>query len=98
MNIIQHASLDEMDFGEFEGKPYAEVVDELEPIDKAWRNGEGRLQLPGGESPAEVFERANEVFQSLLSEAEGSQDRKSTRLNSSHVAISYAVFCLNENP
>src|SRR5690625_6304593 len=24
----------------------------------------------------------------------GQQDRKSTRLNSSHVAISYAVFCL----
>src|SRR5690625_5952102 len=24
-----------------------------------------------------------------------SEDRKSTRLNSSHVAISYAVFCLN---
>src|SRR5690625_6470969 len=28
--------------------------------------------------------------------AEGS-DRKSTRLNSSHVAISYAVFCLQKN-
>src|SRR5690625_3799302 len=27
----------------------------------------------------------------------GSRDRKSTRLNSSHVAISYAVFCLNKN-
>src|SRR5690625_6105095 len=26
----------------------------------------------------------------------GKQDRKSTRLNSSHVAISYAVFCLNK--
>src|SRR5690625_3898253 len=25
------------------------------------------------------------------------EDRKSTRLNSSHVAISYAVFCLNKN-
>src|SRR5690606_40670359 len=25
------------------------------------------------------------------------QDRKSTRLNSSHVKISYAVFCLNNN-
>src|SRR5690625_2086330 len=25
------------------------------------------------------------------------QDRKSTRLNSSHVAISYAVFCLKQN-
>src|SRR5690625_6955762 len=26
----------------------------------------------------------------------GHRDRKSTRLNSSHVAISYAVFCLNK--
>src|SRR5437870_8320837 len=26
----------------------------------------------------------------------GDQDRKSTRLNSSHVAISYAVFCLKK--
>src|SRR5436309_11984077 len=26
----------------------------------------------------------------------GSQDRKSTRLNSSHVKISYAVFCLKK--
>src|SRR5207249_7491279 len=26
--------------------------------------------------------------------AEGTRDRKSTRLNSSHVSISYAVFCL----
>src|SRR5207253_4259258 len=28
--------------------------------------------------------------------AAGGQDRKSTRLNSSHVAISYAVFCLKK--
>src|SRR5690606_42084775 len=27
----------------------------------------------------------------------GERDRKSTRLNSSHVKISYAVFCLNKN-
>src|SRR5690554_7596860 len=27
----------------------------------------------------------------------GATDRKSTRLNSSHVRISYAVFCLNKN-
>src|SRR5699024_11910478 len=27
----------------------------------------------------------------------GGQDRKSTRLNSSHVSISYAVFCLKTN-
>src|SRR5690625_6929444 len=28
---------------------------------------------------------------------QGRRDRKSTRLNSSHVAISYAVFCLKKN-
>src|SRR5699024_11276355 len=28
--------------------------------------------------------------------AQGNKDRKSTRLNSSHVSISYAVFCLKK--
>src|SRR5438067_656205 len=32
----------------------------------------------------------------LLAEVLGSEDRKSTRLNSSHVSISYAVFCLKK--
>src|SRR5690625_7084025 len=33
---------------------------------------------------------------SVFAEIRNSQDRKSTRLNSSHVAISYAVFCLKK--
>src|SRR5690242_21171713 len=32
----------------------------------------------------------------LTAEAEGREDRKSTRLNSSHMSISYAVFCLKK--
>src|SRR5207302_7552801 len=35
-------------------------------------------------------------LQSSLDLPEGSSDRKSTRLNSSHVKISYAVFCLKK--
>src|SRR5690606_41296514 len=31
-----------------------------------------------------------------VKKANGDQDRKSTRLNSSHVKISYAVFCLKQ--
>src|SRR5256885_3926237 len=31
-----------------------------------------------------------------LVEAQGNSDRKSTRLNSSHLVISYAVFCLKK--
>src|SRR5690625_5395275 len=33
---------------------------------------------------------------SVLRDSIAAQDRKSTRLNSSHVAISYAVFCLKK--
>src|SRR5438067_4945593 len=32
----------------------------------------------------------------LIEEEFGQRDRKSTRLNSSHVSISYAVFCLKK--
>src|SRR5690348_17987754 len=40
-----------------------------------------------------------EMFEKLLSEEKkqpGTIDRKSTRLNSSHPSISYAVFCLKK--
>src|SRR2546426_3439626 len=35
-------------------------------------------------------------FHHLLAQKEVSGDRKSTRLNSSHLVISYAVFCLKK--
>src|SRR5438067_7061739 len=41
---------------------------------------------------------ADDVIATLATRAaaEGIEDRKSTRLNSSHVSISYAVFCLKK--
>src|SRR5256885_9440923 len=48
---------------------------------------EARLRLL---SPTNVLERGY----SVTFDAETGQDRKSTRLNSSHLVISYAVFCL----
>src|SRR5690349_23165315 len=39
---------------------------------------------------------SQEVYDRLRSERANPQDRKSTRLNSSHVEISYAVFCLKK--
>src|SRR5690554_7174623 len=36
------------------------------------------------------------AWRRLTGSSAGSQDRKSTRLNSSHVRISYAVFCLKK--
>src|SRR2546426_752272 len=40
------------------------------------------------------FERANALWSELAENPQG--DRKSTRLNSSHLVISYAVFCLKK--
>src|SRR5438876_3501863 len=36
------------------------------------------------------------LFRSMLALTERKRDRKSTRLNSSHPSISYAVFCLKK--
>src|SRR5207249_7139728 len=55
-----------------------------------------RLELPG----RYVLAKADEIRAPLRLEGELEEalDRKSTRLNSSHVSISYAVFCLkNKN-
>src|SRR5699024_11497333 len=42
------------------------------------------------------FTAKKPVNQSLFGRIEFNSDRKSTRLNSSHVSISYAVFCLKK--
>src|SRR5207253_5969325 len=68
--------------------------------------GEGReaRQDPAVEprrrwADAEIRAAASAAYKSLLFPAGlriSASDRKSTRLNSSHVAISYAVFCLKK--
>src|SRR5207253_6415311 len=52
----------------------------------------GRCEGPAFSSAGNHFNP--EGRQHGLLNPRGPQDRKSTRLNSSHVAISYAVFCL----
>src|SRR5438270_9236350 len=46
--------------------------------------------------PAEPVDRVGEHLGLLHPHLEAAQDRKSTRLNSSHSQISYAVFCLKK--
>src|SRR5256885_3584593 len=50
------------------------------------------LLAPAGTPPA-IVNRLYEASRGVLQDA---RDRKSTRLNSSHLVISYAVFCLNK--
>src|SRR5690606_41625516 len=63
--------------------------------------GEGGIGL-GAEGEEAVAHRLpgrarlREVGEELVALVGAHQDRKSTRLNSSHVKISYAVFCLKK--
>src|SRR5699024_11431149 len=43
-----------------------------------------------------IAEKTNTSLQTVSETMKALQDRKSTRLNSSHVSISYAVFCLKK--
>src|SRR2546421_7930311 len=60
------------------------------PADAALTRGDALL----AEQPGEAAKAYLQALQ--LGAAEWSQDRKSTRLNSSHDQISYAVFCLKK--
>src|SRR5256885_11216683 len=55
-------------------------------------------QLVPHEPEPRLARRAEQVQHELRREADPAevQDRKSTRLNSSHLVISYAVFCLKQ--
>src|SRR5690554_7311195 len=49
-----------------------------------------------GASAKTVQDTVVQVIEQQLNGIDGLRDRKSTRLNSSHVRISYAVFCLKK--
>src|SRR5438034_7406108 len=70
-------------------------------LDRLLRSGHGVLEPrdhASGLDPCRVVvDRQDEgVLQSLLDRRLFLADRKSTRLNSSHTVISYAVFCLKK--
>src|SRR5438874_10621901 len=67
----------------------------LFPYTTLFRSNQVGLRI--GENPPGHFQPVHHRHVQVGDdEIDGSQDRKSTRLNSSHVEISYAVFCLKK--
>src|SRR5690606_42054376 len=64
----------------FLSRAFFPICDEHGGISHLHSNGKNRCRMP--------FRR--------MADGRGMEDRKSTRLNSSHVKISYAVFCLKK--
>ncbi len=68
---IKDENLDEMHFGDYEGVKYEEAANDLSELQKAWERGETSVKIPGGESPEEVFKRADGAVKSRLDKFDG---------------------------
>src|SRR5437660_6162690 len=81
-------------------KPYPLSLHDALPIYFAWEGAGSKGLLVGSTAPNNLAYRtftAPNTWGTITTVAMGSTEhRKSTRLNSSHVAISYAIFCLKK--
>ncbi|CAK9050948.1 Uncharacterized phosphatase PhoE, partial [Durusdinium trenchii] len=56
--VVEHADLNEMAYGDLEGKVLRDVMPELKAVSKRWAEGDHDHGCPGGgETPNEVLER-----------------------------------------
>src|SRR5690625_6361543 len=83
----------------------ASVLSSCQGISSPSRWGMGGLASTGGigsgrlQAPVHRLHLVGQAVAAIGARTQldgGGEDRKSTRLNSSHVAISYAVFCLKK--
>src|SRR5690348_17502682 len=75
--------------------PISRVLSRILPAERPPHRPE-LAPRPGRRSHAALHERRDEPVQGRVSRPREAGDRKSTRLNSSHPSISYAVFCLKK--
>src|SRR3712207_8632632 len=68
---------------------------QFEPISPDLTRGDPETLGPSG-GPITKDNVSTEYYGTIFAFAESPLDRKSTRLNSSHANISYAVFCLKK--
>ncbi|WP_069132593.1 histidine phosphatase family protein [Rhodohalobacter halophilus] len=69
LDIRKDEGLDEMDFGIYEGVPYTEAVGDLVALKEIWESGNIDEPVPGGESPLQVFERANGAVRKIMDQS-----------------------------
>src|SRR5437588_8819804 len=73
--------------------PYTTLFRSMNPF---CREAFPRARLPLEQQRDVRSRQTRQVAEQPLHRHRGAQDRKSTRLNSSHTVISYAVFCLKK--
>lgn len=71
--VESYSDLDEMDFGNLEGKPFEEVKEDLEYLHTNWSTGNLKVSPKNGENPIEVFDRANTKVDTILNSIQDKQ-------------------------
>ncbi|MCW9708858.1 histidine phosphatase family protein [Fodinibius salsisoli] len=68
LDVQSYSELDEMDFGEFEGKRASEIKTELQTLHTNWKSGNVTFAASGGESPQMVLDRAATKAEQIMAE------------------------------
>src|SRR5205809_3566811 len=87
--------LEQIDGARSDGKLRPDAAENIRRI-LSGEEGDFAVRVIGELSQANEWEELNDRFYKTLAFGTGGLDRKSTRLNSSHGYISYAVFCLKK--
>lgn len=66
LDIVSYSDLDEMNFGDLEGRPISEIEDDLKELHQRWKGGDVEHSCQGGESPTVVYNRANQRARTIL--------------------------------
>lgn len=70
LTIEKHPELDEIDFGILEGKSFSDIEVEMQEVHDEWISGNVDFAPKNGESPRQVFERANSKVEEVLNNSE----------------------------
>lgn len=72
MKYESYPELDEMNFGNLEGKRSEEIQHELGELQQIWKEGDTDFEIEGGESPGMVLDRVLSRINTILKEHAGS--------------------------
>lgn len=68
LQVNEYKDLDEMNFGVLEGRPIAEIEDDLKNLHHQWKSGNVDHATDQGESPNAVLNRAGAQMDSIIRE------------------------------
>ncbi len=71
LEVITMESLNELNFGDWEGLTAEEISKQYPELFRKWTNGELDIQIPGGENRKLFLERINKALSSILQTHQG---------------------------